>query len=266
MKLIKAILENNEKKFPLQKHISKISSLKHIADDCPWKKYEGTTPLFFMQNTFLIVEKKLQQYKGCFVDKLAKSCIDIAFIKVNIPILKKQEWMVIYLFKNDKKISFAFGGEPLVIFEKEYSNFLTDFWRVHSFWSLHLNRKPIDLSFAFMGLGRWHSSIVHPINFFTSNVKNTLYEHEELFENHIEIEGIEKFDKEKMSLKSSKEKYEYFLFYLEKAIFFRSSPTTSYELLIQDSQRKDYIFVVRYDREYRLFDGFEEFLGLSKII
>lgn len=262
MKQIKAILEKNENKFSLQKHMSMICGLEQIDDSCPWKSYEGTTPVLFMQEIFPIVEKNLQQHKGYFVDKLARSCIDIAFVKVNIRVLKKQEWMVIYLFKNDEKISFAFGGEPLVKIEKEYAKFLTDFWTVHSFWVLFLNKKPIDFSYAFMGLGRHSHSIVHPLNFFSSNVKNILYEHKKLFEKYTEIEGIEKFDRKKTKLKSSKEKYEYFLSYLENAVIFRNSFTTSYELLLKDSQGRDYVFKVRHEWEYHLYDGFEEFLKI----
>ncbi len=263
MKQIKAILEQNEKKFPLKKHISKICGLEEIDNFCPWKIYEGLTPQLFMQSIFPPVEKNLQKNKGCFVDKLANSCMDIAFVKVNTRILKKQEWVVVYLFRNDEKISFAFGGEPLVNVEKEYSKFLTDFWSVHSFWKFRLDIRPIYFSYYFMSLGKFH--LTHPINFVSSYEQSLLYEHQELFEEYTEIRGIKKFDREKTKLKNPEERQQYFLYYLKKAVIFNASPTTSYTFLVKDSQEKDYIFVARHDWEYFLYNGFEEYLQLDRV-
>ena len=263
MKQIKAILEQNEKKFPLKKHISKICGLEEIDNSCSWKSYEGLTPQLFMQSIFPPIEKNLQKNKGCFIDKLANSCMDIAFVKVNIRILKKQEWVAVYLFRNDEKISFAFGGEPLVNIEKEYSRFLTDFWSVHSFWYFRLNTNSIDLSYAFMGLGK--VELPHPINFVSSYEQSLLYEHQELFEKYTKIEGIEKFDREKTKLKSPKERHQYLLSYLKKAVVFKKSPTTSYTFLVKDSQEKDYIFEAGHDWKYFLYDGFEEYLKLDRV-
>ena len=92
-----------------------------------------------------------------------------------------------------------------------------------------------------------------------------LYEHQELFDGYTEIERIEQFDREKTEFKSPEQKHKYFLSYLKEAILFRNSSTTGYEFLVKDSQGKDYIFEARHDWEYRLYDGFEEFLGLDRL-
>ena len=264
-----------------------IYTLDNVPSDVPWSVVANMTATQFMQSSFRNIESTLVKKKGYFDEYLAKRCVEVAFIEIEVEGFNEKKWFAFYLFEENKKetYSYAIGGFPLdsnyiLELKKEgYPELLTTFFELHGFWNYYresylgkgLSLDEIQKDFALDSFEEnleylSCQDIGYPKLYGEMSVEKFIDEHH-LFEKEdglyesIGIDGVDDF-LDDFEMDDMEQDALFIDEYFPKATLFKDYGTGDYDFFLKDKKQKMWIFKFCHDGSspMELVDNYESYL------